>query len=488
MIWFPGEMEYRNPPRRVSTPQGLLVASWILLLTVGFAAYGAAPAEIDWDSPSREWYQGPVRYLLSTDEEKAYRALETEGERRKFIEDFWARRDEDASTPVNEFELRYKNRVREANDLFRDAPYPGWKTDRGKFYVLIGPPDEIRQDHFTGRRGKEIFYTIWIYHEPRFPGMERDTQVRLVRDDSGQYEATDRLALDRIERYFGTPLNLALQASAAQRPPEPRELLDTIAAARPDKDSKRFHTRYDFFLAADGSTSVVLTLGIRRSDPEPDWRVYARLSNGAASFDLAGVDSFRTSPEGSDVDGFRLYQGRISLPPGLYSTFFGIQNVATQELFSLSERVTVPDFREGTFAISGITLAARLEPAPNPESDPPFLVGRLLIIPKMEAVYQTGTELAYYFQVYHPGKDPTTGDASLDLTYQFVQAASLQKTGEPAYKSLGKPLFFENQAGLVHGYAFPLTGWPAGEFKLQITVKDRVTGRSSQAEARFSVR
>ncbi|MCI0656248.1 MAG: hypothetical protein L0170_04160, partial [Acidobacteria bacterium] len=96
MIWFPGEMEYRNPPRRVSTPRRLLAAFWILTLPLHFAAYGAAPAEKDWNSPSREWYQGPVRYLLSADEEKAYRALGTDEERRKFIEDFWARRDEDA--------------------------------------------------------------------------------------------------------------------------------------------------------------------------------------------------------------------------------------------------------------------------------------------------------------------------------------------------------------------------------------------------------
>jgi len=472
----------------MSTPLRLLAVSCLLLVTACLAAFGASPAVKDWDLPTRDWYQGPVRYLITADEEKSYRALKTEEERRKFIEDFWARRDEDASTPVNEFEQRFKKRVQEANDLFRDAPYPGWRTDRGKFYVLIGPPDELREDHGFSRRGKEIFYIIWIYREPRFPGMERDTQVRLVRDDSGQYVATDRLTLNQVERYFGTPRNLALGASSAQRPPEPRDLLDTIAAAKPDKDSRRFRTRYDFFLAADGSTSVVLTLGIRRTDPEPDWKVYARLSNGAVSFDLAAADSFRSSPAGSDVDGFRLYQGRISLPSGLYSVFFGIQNAATRELFSLSERLTVPDFRERTFALSGITLAARLEQAPNPESDPPFLVGRLLVIPKMEAVYQTGTDLAYYFQVYHPGKDPKTGEASLDLTYQFLQASALQKTGEPAFKPLGKAQHFENQSGLVHGYAFPLTGWPAGEFKLQITVKDRVTGLSAQAEARFSVR
>jgi len=318
--------------------------------------------------------------------------------------------------------------------------------------------------------------------------MERDTEVRLVRDDSGEYQATDRLSLSRIERYFGTPRDLAIKATSAQLPPEPRELLDSIAAAKPAKDTLRFRTHYDFFLAADGSTSVVLTLGIRRSDPPPTWKVYARLSDGARSFDLAGAESFRTSEEGGDVDGFRLYQGRASVPPGSYTVFLGIQNESTRELFSLSERLKIPDFREGGFALSGITLATRLEPAKDPESDLPFLVGRLLVIPKMDPVYKTGTDLAYYFQVYHPGTDPETGNASLDLTYQFFQADSLQKTGEPAFKPLGKPLLFENQPGLVHGYAFPLAAWPSGEFKLQVIVKDRVTGRSSEAEARFSVR
>ena len=460
-----------------------LAGLWILFLLPIFAA-----PDKDWDQPVRTWYQGPVRYLLDAEEEKAYRALKSDAERRKFIEDFWARRDASPATPVNEFEVQFKNRVKEADGLFRDAPYPGWRTDRGKFYILAGPPDELKQDHFSNRDGKEIFYEIWLYHEPRVPGMERDTEVRFVRDDSGQYQATDRLSLNRIERYFGTPRNLAAQAGSAQRPPDPKQLLDTIAAGGTEQDARRFHTHYDFFLASDSSTSVLITLGVRRSERMPDFRAFARLANETGSYDLAGVDSFRTSAEGSDVDGFTLYQGRVSLPPGVYRAYFGVQNSVSGQLFSFGERVTVPDFRKDAFAISGITLASRLEPSQRPESEVPFLVGRLLVVPKMEPVYATGSDLAYYFQVYHPAKDSGTGEASLDLTYQFLQADAVQKTGEPDFKPLGKPLSFEHQAGLVHGYAFPLKGWPAGEFKLVITVKDRITQRVLQAEARFSVR
>ncbi|HEV8375977.1 MAG TPA: hypothetical protein VGR38_07045, partial [Candidatus Polarisedimenticolia bacterium] len=63
-----------------------------------------------------------------------------------------------------------------------------------------------------------------------------------------------------------------------------------------------------------------------------------------------------------------------------------------------------------------------------------------------------------------------------------------RKTGELTFEPAGRPTLFERQSGLVHGYAFPLTGWPPGEFKLLVKVKDRVTGLTSEAEARFSVR
>ena len=471
----------------MSTPARRCGPRLTLLLLLLAAHPSGAAAEKDWNLPTRSWYQGPVRYLMTREEEKQYRELRTDEERRKFVEDFWARRDADPSTPANEAELLFRRRVEEANQLFRDAPYPGWKTDRGKFYVLLGPPDEIQQGTAFSGRGKEVPFIIWFYHEPRFPGMERDTEVRFTRFESTEFELSDRLAMNRLERFFGTPKLLATQAAAAQVPPEPQKLLDTIAASQPSIDSKRFRTHYDFFLAEDGSTSVLVTLGVLRSDPPGDWVIYARFSDGAAAYDLARPDSFRTSDAAGDVDGFRLYQGRVSVPPGTYSLFIGVRNPATGELFTLGERVHVPSFRDQAFKLSGITLAARLAEGPS-SGDPPFLVGRLLVIPKMEPIYKTGSELAYYFQVYHAGKDPHSGEARLDLTYRFLVAEKVQKSGALTFSPLGKPLAFTDQSGLVHGYSFPLTGWPAGDFKLQVSAKDRVTGRQADSEIRFSVR
>ncbi|HEU5182105.1 MAG TPA: GWxTD domain-containing protein, partial [Candidatus Polarisedimenticolia bacterium] len=314
-----------TPPRR----RGLRLA--VILLLFSALPLGAAE-EKDWNLPTKDWYQGPVRYLITKAEEKQYRGLGSEEERRKFIEDFWARRDADPSTPANEAELLFSRRVAEANHLFRDAPYPGWKTDRGKFYVLLGPPDEVQQGTATSPRGKEVPFFTWFYHQPRFPGMERDTEMRFIRTNSTEFELTDRLAMNRLEQLMGTPKLLAIQATAAQIPPEPQKLLDTIAASQPSIDPKRFRTHYDFFLAKDGSTSVLVTLGILRSDPPVNWVIYARFSDGTAAYDLARPDSFRTSDAAAgNVDGFRLYQGRVSVPPGTYSLFIGVRNPVTGE-------------------------------------------------------------------------------------------------------------------------------------------------------------
>ncbi len=492
------------PPRLFRSFLPALLALLVPLFpgtAVARDAGASPPAAAKYDQPRKDWYEGPVRYLIRREEEKQYRALPSDAERAKFIDDFWARRDDVPSTPANEFRIRFWNRVEEADRLFHDAPYPGWKTDRGKLYILLGPPDEIRQGQVTGRLGKEIPFVIWLYHQPRFEGMDRDTEIRFLPDDSGEMRISDQLVMNRMERLMETNQELLYRAGAAQNAPEPKQLLDAIAASRPPLDPKRFRTHYDFFLAADGSTSVVLTVGVRAASPAPSpepaapppapggaWKVFARFSDGAVSHDLVDPGSFRTSEIAADVDGFRLFQGRISVPPGSYSVFCGIQDPASQELFSLSDRVIVPDFSGDAFTLSSITLAARLEPAEHPSGNDPFLVGRMTVVPKMDPVFKSGSDLAYYFQVYHARFDPGTGQASLDLTYQFFQATALKKTGDPEFSPIGKPVFQEKQPGQVHGYAIPLTGWPAGEFKVRVQVRDRVADRTAESEARFSVR
>src|SRR6185436_8710341 len=111
----------------------LFLVFLVLLLQPGTAR---AATGLNFDQPTKDWYQGPVRYIITRTEVKAYKALESDAERATFIDWFWQRRDVDPTTPDNEFRDRYTKRAFEATRKFSATTIPGWKTDMGKIYIL----------------------------------------------------------------------------------------------------------------------------------------------------------------------------------------------------------------------------------------------------------------------------------------------------------------------------------------------------------------
>lgn len=117
------------------------------ILTAGLLAIpGAASAQVDsWDTADARWRSGPVRYLLTKQEEQAYKKLKTDEERSRFVEDFWATRDPSAGTPQNEYREAFYWRAREAASRFTEDGGKGWQDDRGRVFILLGPPDQTEQ-------------------------------------------------------------------------------------------------------------------------------------------------------------------------------------------------------------------------------------------------------------------------------------------------------------------------------------------------------
>jgi len=101
------------------------------------------------------WPEGPVRYLLSGREVRLYRRLTTDRERRAFIKQFWLRRDPNIDSLENEFRFAFWQRVAEANHLFTRTTTPGWLTDRGRFYITLGPPNELESTTMPNQRSGE---------------------------------------------------------------------------------------------------------------------------------------------------------------------------------------------------------------------------------------------------------------------------------------------------------------------------------------------
>src|SRR6201985_57341 len=93
------------------------------------------------ETPYRKWLNEDVSYIITDEERKAFKRLSTDDERENFIEAFWLRRDPTPDTEENEFKEEHYRRIAYANERFASG-IPGWKTDRGRIYIVYGPPDQ----------------------------------------------------------------------------------------------------------------------------------------------------------------------------------------------------------------------------------------------------------------------------------------------------------------------------------------------------------
>jgi GWxTD domain-containing protein len=96
----------------------------------------------------KKWLDEDVIYIIGPEERSTFLHLQTNEEREQFIESFWQRRNPDPDSPENTFKEEHYRRIAYANEHFASG-IPGWKTDRGRLYIIWGPPDEI-ESHPSG--------------------------------------------------------------------------------------------------------------------------------------------------------------------------------------------------------------------------------------------------------------------------------------------------------------------------------------------------
>jgi len=159
------------------------------------------------DSPYTRWLNEDVAYIITPQERAAFLSLTSNADRELFIAQFWQRRDPTPGTSRNEFMEEHYRRIQYANNHFADSR-PGWRTDRGRIYIMFGPPDE-RDEHPSGgtyerppAEGGGITTTFpfedWRY---RFiEGIGNDVVMEFVdQTGSGEY----RMTRDPSEKVVG---------------------------------------------------------------------------------------------------------------------------------------------------------------------------------------------------------------------------------------------------------------------------------------------
>src|SRR5437879_11622688 len=146
----------------------------------------------------RKWLDEDVSYVITNEERTAFKALKTDEEREQLIEQFWLRRDPTPDTVDNEFKEEHYARIAYANERFASG-IPGWKTDRGRIYILYGKPDEIESHPSGGTYDRPIEegggttstfpFEIWRYRYVE--GIGNEVLLEFVDPSmSGEYRMT----------------------------------------------------------------------------------------------------------------------------------------------------------------------------------------------------------------------------------------------------------------------------------------------------------
>jgi len=434
----------------------------------------------------KQWLDGPVHYIMTPEEIKEFKAQTTDSDRAAFVERFWRKRDPTPDTLANEYRSLFWNRVKEADEKFLDSSKPGWKTDRGKIYILYGPPDEFREDPNAkvGSGPSDGAGLIrWIYLKP---GGRRDVDpvvyVPFVRDVTGEYRLSydpelsspffnwasiddKRTAgLDAFVSDLGhnskSPLGVMLDLGKMQEVPPPEKfVLDSVESVETFAYAA-LPLSLDRFRLDNGGMLAVVTIAIPGPEGGEVPALLARFSHVGTGPNphLLGEGSFRVEGEGLG----RVAQGRVALEPGAWDAT--VLSVDPQSGLSRIFRGRVAPLPVGpALALSDVVLARSLEPLPyatQASYDAPFIVGGFHVEPHVSSTVARGDPVRLFYEIY-------AGQAPYRVAYQLQG-----QENDGRWTSLGPP---QERDATTRGQGFELStgdSWPFGSYRMRIHVSD----------------
>jgi len=134
--------------------------SFLFAAAFALAACGSGPA-VKLDPESRAFYEN-TRLIMNDDEIDIFKHLPDAEARKEFIQEFWEKRDPDPDTEVNEAKVEFDTRLDYVNKRFREGR-KGIATDRGRIYLLLGPPEKIEAEPFLQAGGGGEL--LWVYYK-----------------------------------------------------------------------------------------------------------------------------------------------------------------------------------------------------------------------------------------------------------------------------------------------------------------------------------
>jgi len=496
------------------------------------------------DTPYKTWLNEDVIYIISPEERSAFLQLETNEEREQFIEQFWLRRSGNPDLPDNDFKEEHYRRIAYANEHFASG-IPGWKTDRGRIYIIWGKPDEI-ESHPTGGTydrpieeggGSTTTYPWERWRYRYLEGIQENVELEFVDPTStGEYKLTsdpsekdallhvpgaglsllESLGLasktDRFTRSDGTNLPTSLGGTPAslneftrlelyskvQHPPEVKyKDLEALVTSRLVRDQVQFTYRTDFLKITSDTVLVPVTVQI----PNRQLQFKAKDGVHSASLNIFGrvttltgrvVQTFEDSvtrdfPESLFSQSVKLssvYQKSLPLRPGLYRLDIVIKDVESGNVGAVNTRLAVPRYDEEKLQASTLILADQIEHVPAKQiGTGQFVLGSSKVRPRLEGDFTTLDKLGIYLQVYNLKPDEKTHKSNATFVYTV-------KKGDQQIMQFKETSEQMKQTGdqVTIERLLPLATLAPGKYTLEVSATDSLAQSTISRSAEFSIK
>lgn len=492
-----------------------------------------------------KWITEYVRYIITDIEKREWNNLRTSTDKLRFIEYFWQIRDTKPETPQNEYRAEYQERWRYVQKNFT-AGKPGWRTDRGRIYLMLGAPSSIERNPF-GRNRTERPSETWFYNSlnnKRLPAAIDISFVDFL--GYGDYEIVSDL--DRTAQFnsdFGISMN-ALDAYAMRRGGEIREetdhtniilpmfseskLRDATLLSRQLFDlqeelrevakvpglsirtmKERIRTEIargalDFGLSAAAFAGeaprafIPVTLSVPLGAVSYTENSAGRVYEAALYARIRGGEVFETFedtlrleiPASSGTDApppprNYLYQFWFAAPPGEYEVTATLRDAISQTVGHKAVTVSVPDLSGGAMTLSGIVVADLISDAPENTimqmSGPkPFQLANRRVIPNTDRTIALDQDR---FSLYFHvyNAPPNAGSGKSQLRVQYF----LYRNGALFSKTPFSTLDLNHRDRTSVETTFETRALGVGEYRIVAVVSDPASAVEAKGEVAFTI-
>jgi GWxTD domain-containing protein len=394
--------------------------------------------------PYKKWLDEDVVWIITDEERAAFKQLSNDEERDNFIEAFWQRRDPTPDTEENEYKEEHYQRIAYANEHFA-AGIPGWKTDRGRIYIIYGKPDEI-ESHPSGgtyerpmdEGGGETStfpFEDWRYRYIEGIGQEViiefvDTcmcgEYHMTIDRSekdallytpnagltlweqmGMASKTQRFQGGGLERLGAGPESAMVASKEFDRleqyaklqaaPPVKFKDLEEAVNSKIILNPMPFDVRSDFVKVTSDTVLVPITIQMKNRDitfankdgiQRGTVNIFARLSTLTGKVVQTFEDTVQVDVPAEllprTAENASVYWKALPLRPGRYKLNIAVKDVNGDRKGVWSRSIIVPDFSDDKLSTSTLIVADQMEPVPTKAiGTGSFVIGTMKVRPRV---------------------------------------------------------------------------------------------------------